>query len=116
VKVTIDSSEPLEDALRVLGALYQVTVVVDSSGDTGASPAPGAGGSVTATSRTARPGATAAARPKGAARRRKRGRARSEPVSNADLRAWAREQGYAVADRGRLPGEILRAYQDAHRN
>ena len=31
MKVTIDSSEPLDDALRVLGALYDVTLVVSPS-------------------------------------------------------------------------------------
>lgn len=31
------------------------------------------------------------------------------------VRAWARENGYDVADRGRLPAEISDAYATAHR-
>ena len=32
------------------------------------------------------------------------------------MRAWARENGYEVADRGRLPAEIADAYTAAHAN
>jgi hypothetical protein len=35
--------------------------------------------------------------------------------STAEVRAWARAHGLTVADRGRLPPEIHRAWQDAHR-
>ncbi|HEX2177874.1 MAG TPA: histone-like nucleoid-structuring protein Lsr2 [Nocardioidaceae bacterium] len=31
-------------------------------------------------------------------------------VSTAELRSWARENGYAVAERGRIPAEIAAAY------
>jgi len=37
-----------------------------------------------------------------------------EPTT-AEVRAWARAAGHAVADRGRLPGELWQAYRDAHR-
>lgn len=30
------------------------------------------------------------------------------------IRAWARKQGWAVADRGRIPGEVMDAYNNAH--
>jgi hypothetical protein len=30
------------------------------------------------------------------------------------VRAWAKENGYDVPDRGRIPKEILEAYQNAH--
>lgn len=33
--------------------------------------------------------------------------------ANADVRAWARSQGYAVSNRGRVPSEIVRAYAAA---
>ena len=33
----------------------------------------------------------------------------------ADVRAWAREQGLTVSDRGRIPAEVLRAFHEAHR-
>lgn len=31
----------------------------------------------------------------------------------AEVRAWARDNGYQVSDRGRIPNEVLEAY-DAH--
>ncbi len=39
------------------------------------------------------------------------------PAAKADLfavRAWARESGYQVSDRGRVSAEILAAYDSAH--
>src|SRR5215469_4161505 len=35
--------------------------------------------------------------------------------SQAEIREWARAQGYAVGDRGRIPGEVRSAYDAAHR-
>jgi hypothetical protein len=32
----------------------------------------------------------------------------------AKIRAWAKEQGYDVNDRGRVPGNIREAYEKAH--
>jgi hypothetical protein len=58
-----------------------------------------------------------------AARGRRRGpagRARSARAastsrgeSQAEIREWARAQGYAVGDRGRIPGEVRDAYEAA---
>jgi hypothetical protein len=47
------------------------------------------------------------------------GRGRSaRPVGGsqdtAKIRAWAKEQGYEVNDRGRVPGNIREAYEKAH--
>lgn len=33
--------------------------------------------------------------------------------SQAEIREWARSQGYAVGDRGRIPGEVRTAYEAA---
>ncbi|MCX4664623.1 Lsr2 family protein [Streptomyces sp. SID4919] len=33
----------------------------------------------------------------------------------AQIRAWAKENGYEVNDRGRVPANIRQAYDDAHR-
>lgn len=30
------------------------------------------------------------------------------------IREWARDQGYEVSDRGRIPGAIIEAFDDAH--
>ncbi|MCL6091846.1 MAG: Lsr2 family protein [Actinobacteria bacterium] len=35
--------------------------------------------------------------------------------SQAEIREWAREQGYAVGDRGRIPGEVRAAYDAAQK-
>lgn len=32
----------------------------------------------------------------------------------ADVRAWARENGHEVPDRGRIPAELVDAYREAH--
>jgi hypothetical protein len=34
------------------------------------------------------------------------------PPSPAEVRLWAREQGIEVSDRGRIPGDVLRRYQE----
>jgi Lsr2 len=35
-------------------------------------------------------------------------------VSSSDIRAWARESGYDVSERGRIPAEIRSAYEAAN--
>ena len=37
------------------------------------------------------------------------------PPSAAEVRAWAALEGVEVSDRGRIPGEVMRAYLEAHR-
>ncbi|TCN29264.1 Lsr2 protein [Kribbella orskensis] len=46
--------------------------------------------------------------PRGARRRRA-----TDPDAR-QIKAWARENGYEVADRGRVPGHIRDAYHTAH--
>ena len=48
-----------------------------------------------------------------AAGRRRGGRAGAGP-SPADLRAWARDNGFDVPDRGRVSTEVREAYLSAH--
>lgn len=53
------------------------------------------------------------AAPAGAApRRAPRGGAASQDT--AKIRAWAKEEGYEVNDRGRVPAQIREAYEKAH--
>ena len=117
MKVTIDSSEPLDDAIRVLGALYDVTLVVspgvaDSSGEAQDKVAARL---VRAGARPSRRGTAkdrADRTPKG-----RGGRARKSVahVETAELRSWARDNGYAVSDRGRVATSVVQAYDAAHR-
>jgi hypothetical protein len=136
LKLTIDSAEALEDTLRVVGALYNVTLEVspngtssngssrgtsrDASGSArpargtrGSAPRRSAKGRVTKQA-TDRPARSSKARSKKAAGPRKRARSGADgQVSIATVRSWARENGYTVADRGRVPTEVVTAYRNA---
>lgn len=47
-------------------------------------------------------------------RRRPRVRTAEDREHSAEVREWAKEQGYPVADRGRLPAPVKLAYDQAH--
>lgn len=38
----------------------------------------------------------------------------SDRERSADIRAWARIQGFQISDRGRIPEDVDRKYADAH--
>ena len=111
MKVTIDSTEPLADALRVIGALYNVRLDVDPADgadvtrDSTVSPAP-RDQSSRRSSRKSR----------GRAAKSASNRASRKPpaVSVADIRRWAQSNGHAVSNRGTLPTSVKAAYADAH--
>jgi hypothetical protein len=48
----------------------------------------------------------------------RRSAAKAQPAASradmADLRAWARDNGYQVSDRGRVSSEVRAAYEAAH--
>jgi hypothetical protein len=54
-----------------------------------------------------------AARKVSSARRPVRG-SRPARHDQSDVRAWAREQGLPVSDRGRIPADVLARYESAH--
>ena len=112
LKLTIDSTEPLKDTLRVVGAIYNVTLEV--SGDAGDATPPA--DEIRKTSSTAATSSRAKARSAGKRPTSKRARtssAKARPASNSAVRAWARENGYPVADRGRIPAEVVTAYRQS---
>ena len=113
MKLTVDSSEPLEDAMRVLGALYGVTLVVSTDAEETKGPA---GKRTTKTAKRVRHSKppTRPAVSGGTAGQSEQTVARSAGPSNADVRAWARRQGLTVSDRGRVPASLLNAYRDTH--
>jgi hypothetical protein len=47
---------------------------------------------------------------------RRRGRARSGPgrERSSEIRAWARQRGHKVSERGRIPASIIQEYEAAH--
>ena len=49
-----------------------------------------------------------------AASRRRGGRGGASGPSPADIRAWARDHGFDVPDRGRVSSEVREAYLAAH--
>ncbi len=55
----------------------------------------------------------AAARKAPGSRRTARG-SRASRRDQSDVRAWARAQGIAVSDRGRIPAGVLAEYEAAH--
>jgi hypothetical protein len=107
VKVTIDSGEPLQDALRVVGALYDVQIVVAPPG-----------GRASATPRSTGTAGTApvSRAPRGPRTTGKRSAAAksSTPVSTLELRSWARQNGFTVSERGRVATQVIAAYRAAH--
>jgi hypothetical protein len=116
MKVTIDSAEPLADALRVVGALYNVTLAEvtqpglseDSASTSG--PSAKANGKPSRRAAASKPGGRAAARkPRGSA-------TKSTSASTSDIRAWALASGHKVSDRGSLPAAVKSAYAEAHKS
>lgn len=56
------------------------------------------------------------ARGQGGGRRRpgRKSAAKALMADNATIRAWARDNGYGISDRGRIPAEIIDAYNAAN--
>jgi hypothetical protein len=115
VKLTVDSSEPLQDTLRVLGALYGVTLVVSPATENGARPAAQAAtkGSKRSVAR-ARRSRELVSESRAAKSKRMNAETSVGPVTNADVRAWARETCITVRDRGRVPSSVVDAYRQSH--
>ncbi len=55
------------------------------------------------------------ARKTGRGQRRRPGRTASTRERSADIRAWAKDQGIAVSDRGRIPANVAEQYDAATR-
>ena len=113
MQLTIDSNEPLERVLDVVGSLYGVRLAVSSE----APEAP-----VVAGSRSRRRAAPRArpARSRGTAvpARSHRGRpaaSTTSPPDSATLRRWGQANGYSVKDRGRIPASVVAAYHQRDR-
>ena len=48
---------------------------------------------------------------RGAGRGQRRGRTSSSRQRSGDIRAWAKEQGIAVSERGRIPANVMEQYE-----
>jgi hypothetical protein len=57
---------------------------------------------------------TGNARRAGSAVRRRRARSGPGRERSAEIRAWARDKGHKVSERGRIPATIIQEYESAH--
>jgi hypothetical protein len=105
LQLTIDSSERLNDVLQAVGGLFGVSLTVgDAAATTSSGRRPArAGRKATKATTTGR---------RGTGRRRRASAGRS--TGAADIRAWARAHGRDIADRGRIPSDVIAAYNDAN--
>jgi len=116
MKVTIDSSESLESAIRVLGAMYDVTLTVAAET---ATPAPKSRptGKARSSRASKRSGATKTTTAPAATKRSPRAsKTTAKSVSASELRSWARANGYEVGNYGRVPATVATAYRAAHQS
>ena len=138
MQLTIDSSDDLEQVLAAVGALFGVRLELAEAdadepegalleGDEGSDeqqqlpvePVTDEAGDEQAGEEQAEPEQAEEAsaeepdaeEPKPARRRR---RAAAPQATTAEIRAWARENGHRVSDRGRMPAEVVAAYEAAH--
>jgi Lsr2 len=108
VQITIDSTEPLDKVLKVVGALYGVTLSEATEGlvERGSPDAkPRAAG------RKAKQGRVKAAGPKKTSRSTRSARRASKIAPDpASVRIWAKANGHPVRDRGPVPASAISAY------
>lgn len=104
MRISIDSTEPLTDVVRVVEAVYGVTLTVAATNHTATPPPP-----TTAHDRGRRHAAKATP-PRTNRNRQVRPAKQSAPVSTSQLRSWARQNGHIVSDRGPLPVTVVAAY------
>ena len=97
MRLAIDSSEPLQQVLPVVAAMYGVELTVAPKNST----------SRASTRRTGTRTDKTSAKAKKRVPRRPSRSAKPDPVT---VREWARANGQAVAARGRIPSELLAAY------
>ena len=116
-------ANPLEDAIRVVGALYGVTLVLSSDDQDASKPVTEHPNGLAKRKRTARGKSSVTRRARPVASAADADAAQSEQQaaqrsvrspSNAEVRAWARENGLTVSERGRVASSVMTAYRDAH--
>jgi hypothetical protein len=107
MQLTIDSNEPLERVLVVVGSLYGVRLAVSTE-----APAAAAAAGSRSSRRAAPKGRPARSRGTAVPARshRSRSTATSSPADSATVRRWAQVNGHPVKDRGRVPAAVLAAY------
>ena len=100
MKVTLDSHDPLADALRVLSSLYGVTLTITDGSS--------------ATSSATRPSKRAPSKKSTETNRTDKKTAVGARVDPKLVRQWAWENGHEVNARGSLPASVRDAYRAAN--
>ena len=121
LKVTIDSNEPLNDAIRVIGALYNVTLtpssqstgVPDNNG--GKSRASARSNGKPATPTRKQPRRVPAQEPMRGPAPVTRRKSTPKAADPGEIRAWAKANGHSVNDRGPLSSAVRSAFAGAQR-
>ena len=110
----IDQSEAAETVTFSLdGLTYEIDLSEEHAGALRDAFAPWIGHARRVSGRNS----TAARKSAPAAPKQRGGQSAPAAASGPDtgaVRAWARENGYTVSDRGRISAEIVKAYEDAH--
>ena len=116
--------------MRVLGALYGVTLVVSpaeqdgtrSASATASKPSRKSASKPASSQKTVNSARSAANKAQPVASSTRAGKPPSKQKtaqrsvgasSNAEVRSWARQNGFTVSDRGRLPASVVTAYRNA---
>jgi hypothetical protein len=94
MNLTIDTTQDLDDVLRVVGSLFNVTIATTDAG--------------TETRRNA-----GKVRRSSSSRRSSGSRSARRASSPAEVRAWAVAHGHPVNGRGRVPASIVAAFEAA---
>jgi hypothetical protein len=101
VQLTIDSAEPLDRVLAVIGALYGVELTTPELPAAKARSVSAIAAEKAAAARTPRSRSATTRRPR---------RASATKPDPASVRAWAKANGHDVNDRGRVPAGVTDAY------
>lgn len=101
--------DKLDGVLSVLSAAYGVSITAERAAR-GARPRAAA---TTSAARSRGRKSASARAPRKRAAKRTSNRSANGGVRTADVRAWAITQGIAVADRGRLPADMIAKYEAA---
>jgi hypothetical protein len=114
MRLTVESTEPLDSVLRAVGALFDVQLVVAGEPAASAAPVPARKTGSAKTPKTVAPKAKKVAKAPTAAASARQMRNKAT-AGQADIRSWAQQAGLTVAGRGRLAATITDAYRQAHR-
>jgi len=111
MQLTIDSSEPLERVLQVVGSLYGVELAAATETSSETPSQQTAPTAPTTSNRRSRTRKSADSRPAGT-----KSRPAKAKDDSAAVRSWARLNGHDVRDRGRIPAALIAAYKQSARD